>query len=984
MNHLLEDLLKKEENLWLEFKCCWKDVDESKIWGEFLKDFASLFNTYTETNDTKYLIIGFDETTKKCQNYNENNGEILSVFSNIEDFKTKISKKLKNHFKNIPSYKDLNNLPDIENYFNIDIVNYNDSNLLIFTILPAPYLLELHKQLIGNETFRDGNIVTRNLKKDNTPEIINAPSNKIKELEKYVNKNKREKFPEKNISIEKITTVFKNKYFPASNVILVKKEHNYSSGIFYEIFSIEGGEYSLTIDFIYFSKYTNQAKTLNYISDNDFLKNKNKKIVLIDEKNRDGGIIGKKRIEKLFKNKFDDSEIYYIEEFSYKKLYNELLNGDIFYSESFNINDYIQPYTDKSNDKTADMLLKEWYKSGNQPLSVLKGIGGIGKTTVVKYFLDTLYQTKQDDNLNILFINSHDLIHDIMRNPKIEDLFDFYRILAEKYQVKKMFDKNNLELSIDDGNLIIVLDGLDEVIAKIGSKFNINKFITSIFEEYSGNMGKAKIIITCRDYFWDKSIENDYKILSLDLKPFTKEMAKKYFERHFDKTNKIDKAIKLAEEFSIDDIKYTSYIPYVLDMIRENFLVDNEKNSIESQILLKEGSLTDFIVGKVCEREIVKLDNLSIDEQIELLMTIAFEYDGVVDDVHLNKLEKRENINSEKFRAHPLLNYSIKNQKLKFRYDFFNEYFKNIKLSQFIKNNDLDNISKDMIDILIQHISYDGSLMKDLLKRLEELDFEELKTNILIYIKDELKNRRDLDDNIKNRVSSSLFILLMVLGKCNNKHSKTELMKEIYEEKEIIENLCLINLHSTNSKITFDFNDLYFKNCHFENYENFSECNFNEKTFFSKCTFIAPLYKKNIHIKFSKKNFDQSEHDQCQLDGLYEILEESENDQSSQEEVLRNELKRIFRLFWQGSTFKQKLKNEIRKKMKNNNKLIDLLVEKNIFIEANVVTSQKRHDKAYKINKKYANLRKIMEENNTCSEFEEIVTIIMQNLYNKT
>jgi hypothetical protein len=461
-------------------------------------------------------------------------------------------------------------------------------------------------------------------------------------------------------------------------------------------------------------------------------------------------------------------------------------------------------------------------------------------------------------------------------------------------------------------------------------------------------------------------------------------MAKKYFKKHFDKPTKIDKAIKLAEEFSIDDTKYNSYIPYVLDMIRENVLVDNEKTSLESKILLKEGSLTDFIVGKVCEREIIKLDNLSIDEQLELLMSIAFEYDGVVDDIHLKKLEKRANINSEKFRAHPLLNYSIEKQKLKFRYDFFNEYFKNIKLAQFIKHNNLNDISKDMIDILIQHISYDGSLMKDLLKRLEKLDFEDLKSNIFTYVKDELKNRKDLDNNIKNRINSSLFILLMALGKCNNKNLRTELMKEIYEEKGIIENLCLINLHSTNSKITFDFNDLHFENCHFENYENFSECNFNEKTFFSKCTFIAPLYKKNIHIKFSKKNFDQSEHGQCQLDGLFEILEESENDQSNQEGSLRNDLKRVFRLFWQGSTFKQKLKNEIRKKMKNNNKLIDLLVEKDILIEVNVVTSQKRHDKAYKINKKYSNLRKIMEENNTCSEFEEIITIVTQNFYNKT
>lgn len=738
MKNLLNDLLTKEENLWLEFKCCWKDVDDSKIWGEFLKDFSSLFNTYTKMNDTKYLIIGFNEVTKKCQNFNENNGKTLSVFSNLADFKLKISKKLKNHFRNIPSYKNSDKLPDIENYFNINLINYLDSDVLIFTILPAPYILELQKQLIGNETFRDGNIITRHLKNDNTPEIINASSSKIKELEKYIQKNKEENFPEKNISIEKITTAFKDKYFPTSNAISIKKEQNYSTGVFFEIFSIEGVEYSPTIDFIYFSKYTNQVKTLQYITDSNVLKFENKKIILIDKKNKDGGFIDNNRIERLFKKNFKDIEVYYIEEFSFKKLYNDLLNEDIFYSENFNIKDFIQPYTNKSEEKTADLLLKEWYKSENKPLVVLKGIGGIGKTTVVKYFLDDLYKNKQDDILNILFINSHDLIHDIMKNPNIEDLFDFYKILAKKYHVQKMFDKQNLELSIDDGNLIIVLDGLDEVIAKIGSKFNINKFIISIFEEYAGNMGKAKIIITCRDYFWDKSIEEDYKILSLDLKPFTKDMAKKYFNKHFNKVHKINTAVSLAENFSIPKDGVNSYIPYVLDMIRENILIDSQKNLIDSKILLKEGTSTDFIIGKVCEREIIKLDNLSIDNQLELLMTIALDYDGVVDDIHLNKLEKKVNINSEKFRAHPLLDYSQENKKLKFRYDFFNEYFKNIKLALFIRNDNLNNIVENMIEVLIQHISYDGSLMKDLTKRLEDINFDDLKLKIYSYIKEEL------------------------------------------------------------------------------------------------------------------------------------------------------------------------------------------------------------------------------------------------------
>lgn len=256
MELLIDDLLKKEENLWLEFKCCWKDVDENKVWGEFLKDFASLFNTYTDQNDTKYLIIGFDEIKKQCQNYNDNNGKMLSVFNDIVVFKKNIVKKLKNHFKNIPVYSTSSELPNIDTYFDIFIIEKEGFELLVFKIMPSPYLLELNKLLNGNETFRDGNIITRKLKNDESPEIINAGSEDIEKLKKYVEINKKDHFPEKILSIKKIVEVFKNKNFPASIIKDISQEKNYSSGIFYEIYSIEG-DYAPTIDFIYFSKHTN-------------------------------------------------------------------------------------------------------------------------------------------------------------------------------------------------------------------------------------------------------------------------------------------------------------------------------------------------------------------------------------------------------------------------------------------------------------------------------------------------------------------------------------------------------------------------------------------------------------------------------------------------------------------------------------------------------------------------------------------------------
>jgi hypothetical protein len=799
----------------------------------------------------------------------------------------------------------------------------------------------------------------------------------IETLKERIEINRKEYFLEKNITIQKIVDVFKNKNFQSSTIKPIAEEHNYSNGIFFEIYSISG-EYAPTIDFIYFSKYTNQSKSLKEILSRSLLASKNKKIILIDEINKDGGTIDKKRIEKLFKKEFNDIEIYYLEEFASKKLYNDLIDEELFHQGSFGIKDFIQPLTNQSDIKTADLLLKEWYLDMHKPLVVLKGLGGIGKTTVVKYFLDDLYKKQQiDKEINILFINSHDLIHDIMKNPKIEDIFDFYKILAEKYQIKKRFDKKNLELSIDDGNVVMVLDGLDEVIAKVGSHFDISKFLNSIFTDYADNMGKAKIIITCRDYFWDKNTNFDRNIYTLMLKPFSRKMAKEYFKKHFEKESKVEKAIKLSDEFSVIDADTKTYIPYILDMIKEEILIDNNNVNIKTDILQPTNNVNDFLVSKVCEREIYKLDNLSIDEQINLFMDIALEYEGILTEVHLHKIEKQKNLNIEKFRAHPLLEYSHEHNRLKFRYDFFNEYFKNIKLSLFLNDGNFESVTENMIDIIIQHISYDGSLMKDLIRRLEYTDYENLKLKIYEYIKEKLLDEeKTLNQELRYRLNSSLFILLLVLSKSDNKNSRTELLREIYEEDSIVKNLCIINLHTLNSsKPIFNFENLQFEECHFENYEYFTECSFNENTFFKKCSFIAPLNRTGISPSLSYRNFDQTESGRCQLEGIIDILEEQKNNLSKKDLNLRKNLKQILKFFWQNSSFRQKQKDEVRKKLKRHNDIIEKLLGYKVLVEVSVVTKQKRNDKAYKIDAKYNNLRKIMEENSTCSEFEEIIQL---------
>lgn len=55
--------------------------------------------------------------------------------------------------------------------------------------------------------------------------------------------------------------------------------------------------------------------------------------------------------------------MYYLEEFAINKIYKDKFNPDIFHQGNFDIKNFIQPFTDKSESKNAYILLNEWYRN---------------------------------------------------------------------------------------------------------------------------------------------------------------------------------------------------------------------------------------------------------------------------------------------------------------------------------------------------------------------------------------------------------------------------------------------------------------------------------------------------------------------------------------------------------------------------------------------------------------------------------------------
>ncbi len=977
LESMIVNLIEREETLWLEFKSYWYwDSSEKKLdlgLIEFLKDFAAMFNTIgSHQENERYIILGFDEKTKEHNDfYLDKNGNLINYLKDITELKKDLVKKIKKRFQCFPDYKNSNDLVDLDKYFDLKEIEINGKKNLIFVIHKSPYLLKLKSDL--GDGVKSGNILVRGIKNDKTPENIICDFEKTEELLGVLNKIKENKFPKNETTIRKIVEAFKNKHMPYAEYDLDEVERNYTTGICFEIFKIKG-EYASSITFVYFTSYTTQSKTLEYLIESEKLSKGERGIVLLDRHNKSGGIIDIKRIEELFKGQNLNFEFYYMEEFSLEKLYQELLDNDVFYQGQSLTSNFVKPYTMQSDEKTADMLLNEWYENNDNPLLVLKGSGGVGKTTVAKYFIETVYKIKRKNNVNILYINSHDIINEIMKKKNIEDVFDFYMILAEKKNVSKRFSKELLGLSSDNGNVVIVLDGIDEVIAKKGSDFNLNNLINSIFRHYSGNLNKTKIIMTCRDFFWDSSNSSE-KVKTIELKPFDEVLAKKYFEKSFNgDIRKIKESMTLAENFQVKGGDKNLYVPYMLDMIKDNIISmdNNVRLDIKTEILQYLENIDDYLIAKSCEREIKKLENLEIDEQIKIFVRIAVDFEGIIHQDQLEKILKtiHADKNLDKFKDHPLL---IKDHNLlSFRYDFFITHFKCIALYNFLKNKEISSMDSSISELFIQYIDFDNEFTKNLKFRLGNGFSEKMKEDFYFLTNGEYKlNAVDVEKIIE--VKSSLFTLVLSFFNNLDRESRTEMLKEIYLNDDYIENLNIINLHSKNKNLIFDFSDLKFNNCIFENYENFSECIFNENTIFKNTVFKPNLARKDVITNICRKNIDFST---CKTIGVDELLEHKEalNEQASNE--VRKNLKRILSYFWHGGYFTNKLASEANNRFKNINNTFQSLIDLNVIRVIRITTSQKRQDLAYRISDDYINLRKIFEENETCVEFEVLVKSI--------
>ncbi len=593
----------------------------------------------------------------------------------------------------------------------------------------------------------------------------------------------------------------------------------------------------------------NQTQTLGYLKINHptIFRDKNLIVFLPKEKEQ---LDLDRRINNI-KKKFKPINIFYIDDFIRDECTPSLFDEDE-KNQLLQLSNFIVPSFTNSKfryESNVTLFIKNWLSKEGDPILVIKGSGGIGKTTFAQHIADEA--VKKSPKTFTFFIDSVLIKDNLIKRNKFRNQINLYSFYEALFNQEDSTDSKLTEelfnLNIDAGNIVVVIDGLDEVISKIPN-FNVDLFLRSIVDS-SNELGGGKVIITCRTHFWNKTHYSNHEFKIIELMPFDKNQTLDFFEKSFDSRRKRKKALNLAEEFKFTNSNEEGvYHPYVLDIIRS--IISSEKDSMEMDLtrfsskILNNDIKIDYIIYRVCDRERKRVGQISVDEQVKFFIHLANAKRGNITTHNFkNEIEEAlsrhvNKVNIEAFKSHPFLqNIGTKTW---FKYDFFAEIFKSIYMASFFNYSDIDReITDSFLDTIDENCLFESSLNSEIVNRIKSWTDDDIL--LVSDIIDQVSNKGGLKLKKKKSVVANIFNISLSINhkiKTNDTNSNTKLLRAIFEKSKFeIKNLSIMNLVS-NRKIRFDFSNLMIEKAVIDNYNSFYECTFDENTKFINCQLI--------------------------------------------------------------------------------------------------------------------------------------------------
>lgn len=987
----IEDICTQPECSHIEYKSEWywdlneadiEKIDKSRLWGEFIKDVLALVNSNIRSfNQTRYMIVGYNEDTEEFSDFGFN-------LDHFEALKPKINAKLNS------------SISDFE-YIDFKIECYSTSEFDVLVIkVEQPFRIHSLKRNIQTKTtdYKENTVLYRGSDGNSgakTDSVGVMHINHIRRLEEKIEKNYGSKF----ISIE----TYQNKsirntvssYLEVNSSLFLSEnfpKENKDSKSYSELYELKNNLDGSKTYFAYISDINIKLSIEGLQKNFSQCASRNEKIILLVDKPKSTS--AEQRLSYINrtceKNALPVITLDFIEDFGKKYLYKQYLEPLAFEHDLPNTQNFIENYSSSLGSLTEDVfatdLLNNWFVEENSPLVVLTGPGGVGKTTVVKNFLNKqLKNLQKDTDHYVLFLDSSSLLEQL-KSDRVSTVYDLYKALSDD---SNHFTEELFKLSIDNGSFIIILDGLDEIISGISVKFQLQDFLNNIFEDYCFNLAKTKIILTCRDYIWDEAINliaEDFDIKKVNVQPFSIHQTKQFFARCFKDDLKLqNKSMNMVDELiNKSDEKY--YNPFMLetvsDLIGEGTNSEDVSDIFEiddkdaREVCLMKSSMLDYLIYAVCKREEKKI-SIDIIDQIKILCKLS-ELNKKIDKIKFSFIVKdiitnADNTTITQMLAHTFIEQNIE-KSIKIRYDFLRDFFLRVSTAQHIMNGDL--LDPELLSILVSKVSYLNQFSLEVGHRLFEIDPD----NILLFLLQNIEMLHKLIDNsndkkdIKEYINyiSNLFVLHLGVLKSKqllrNFEDINKALLDVFSTKEnVLDKLYLCNIRdiSSNPKLVFDFHNLSINDCYIYNYYGFTECNFNANTLFNSGS--VHIEASNSKSSLKSINFSKSI---IKLGNTIDILEIMDDSSVMNAKKKSEVLKKFIKLFIKNMKFVPKKVVEV--KSKKGGDLVKRMLDNNIIIPHR---NSKLNQDEYIINPDIAvELQKFWDSGVTTSKIKKMIS----------
>jgi hypothetical protein len=530
---------------------------------------------------------------------------------------------------------------------------------------------------------------------------------------------------------------------------------------------------------------------------------------------------------------------------------------------------------DQAVPDTLDYLATWATLDDHDPLLVVTAPGGYGKTTVIRKLHDALIARKR----HVIYLDANEFVDHFRRSNLSITRSTLYEVLRSSGESFR-FKENEFYLGWSLNNFIVIIDGLDEILARLTVEINVTSLLKDIVD--SNEDGGGKIILTAREVFWDQSRDVDVK--RIYLQAFDEQQARSLFEKYFlvscaknmdavhvagyvdvcmEDANAIGTSLSATHKFSTS--AQVHYVPFVLEYIANEhcYLWKTGKplsRLFASGTVRRSTSIFDAIeslIETIARREYIKMgertiglsETESIALQFDLLTQLAREergritehvFDRYIDQVYGPHLSHGRR---EQLKVHFLL---LRRQHggdagvIEFRYDFVRNIFAGRRIIASVA--DSGRLTLEDIQLIAVHAMFDNDLLRSIAPRLKESKADLI--SFFLASQSIIQAEKHLSQYDRARfIWSIASIILQVELMRENKleiESVTNVVKTYFGSKQdsnmIVRDFAVVNYNSEKSRrLVFDWTECILLRCTFWEYSNFWDCRFDARTRFEEC-----------------------------------------------------------------------------------------------------------------------------------------------------